>query len=231
MFFKIFTELYLIISQDLARKIILNRQLLLTLNAKDPLQQTEVIFKHLGYIQIDTINVVKRAHHHSLWTRCRDYKESILHELQINKKIFEYWGHAASYLPMSDYRYYLPTMKRFEDPVDRWTADIIKEHGHLEDMIMYRIRSEGPLSSSDFKNDPGKESQGWWDWNPVKKVLELLFWQGKLMVKERNNFRKYYDLTERVLPEDFDFTFPDRCELGKFLILKAINSSDELSFI
>lgn len=75
------------------------------------------IIEHLGYIQIDTISVIERAHHHTLGSRRPDYHPDMLHRLQaIDRRVFEYWGHAASYLPMSDYRYYLPRMKAFCDP-------------------------------------------------------------------------------------------------------------------
>jgi uncharacterized protein YcaQ len=86
------------------------------------------VIDHLGYVQIDTISVINRAHHHTLWTRRVDYDPEMLHDLQaVDRRVFEYWGHAASYLPMADYRYYLPKMKSFFAPRNKWYQKRIKD--------------------------------------------------------------------------------------------------------
>lgn len=181
--------------------------------------------EHLGYIQIDTISVIERAHHHTLWTRKSDYHFEMLHELQAaDRRIFEYWGHAASYLPMSDYRFYKPRMRRFEQPKSAWAAQCIKEHGHLMQGILKRIRAEGPLSSKDFKPPADTKRGDWWSWKPAKVALELLFWKGDLMISERRHFQRLYDLTERVLPESIDTRIPDDDELGDFLVHRALSA-------
>ncbi|MFC1887378.1 winged helix-turn-helix domain-containing protein [Candidatus Cloacimonadota bacterium] len=217
------------ISLDLARKIILNQQLIFECRSETATDTLEAVFCRLGYVQIDTINVVQRAHHHTLWSRFQPYKEDMLHKLQVEKKIFEYWGHAASYLPMQDYRYYLPTMERFKNPKDHWFASIAEECSKLLEPTIQRIRSEGPLSVSDFKSDHRSNASGWWEWKPAKKALELLFWQGRLMVKERRKFQKIYDLTENVLPTDIDTTFPNKQEVARYLILRAVQAQAVIS--
>ena len=73
------------------------------------------LIEHLGYVQIDTISVVERAHHHTIFTRIKDYKKEHLDQLMAEKLIFEYWSHAAAYLPMTDYRFSLPRKKLFAD--------------------------------------------------------------------------------------------------------------------
>jgi uncharacterized protein YcaQ len=177
----------------------------------------------LGYVQIDTISVVQRAHHHTLWIRRPDYDPEMLHELQAHdRRVFEYWGHAASYLPMSDYRFYLPRMRSFNAPVTSWEKYFIEKHEHLTESVLERIRQEGPLSSKDFKPPPGTKRGEWWDWKPAKGALEVLFWRGELMVTERRNFQRVYDLTERVLPQDVDARYPDDDELGCFLVRRAL---------
>ena len=88
---------------------------------------------------------------------------------------------------------------------------------------MERVKSEGPLSSKDFKSDK-KNGSGWWEWKPAKIALELLYWRGELMVKERQNFHKIYDLTERVLPEDVDLKLPSDSEVASFLVNRAIKA-------
>ncbi|MBC8478909.1 MAG: YcaQ family DNA glycosylase [FCB group bacterium] len=179
----------------------------------------------LGYIQIDTISVIERAHHHTFWNRTADYSHHFLHQLQWeDRAIFEYWGHAASFLPMKDYRYYLPTMKRFRNPKHEWVHSRLEKYGALMPEVLKQIREEGPLGARDFKNPPGKKRGAWWDWKPAKAALELLYWQGELMVSERNNFSKIYDLRERVLPAGLDVSFPDEMELGIFLVNRALQS-------
>ena len=179
----------------------------------------------LGYVQIDTIAAVKRAHHHTLWTRRPDYSEDQLHELQArDRRIFEYWGHAMSYLPMSDYRFFLPRMRNFRDPSNEWVTRRVAGCLHLLDPVLERIRLEGPLSAKDFSASEDEKRGTWWDWKPAKFALEYLFWRGDLMITERRNFQKVYDLTERVLPADVDCTMPAEEEVGRFLVRRAFRA-------
>jgi uncharacterized protein YcaQ len=214
------------VSLALARRIALNAQLLAggteLPRGKEGVAQA---VERLGYVQIDTIAVVQRAHHHTLWARRSDYDPEMLHKLQAqDRRLFEYWGHAASYLPMSDYRYYLPRMRSFHHPKSKWEQKRLKEHGHLMEPVLERIREEGPLASRDFKPPPGRQRGAWWDWKPSKIALEMLFWRGDLMVTERRNFQRVYDLTERVLPDHVDTSFPDEGELGRFLVRRALSA-------
>ena len=106
------------------------------------------ILNHLGYIQIDTIAVLERAHHHTFWTRFPGYAPSMLHALQAeDRAIFEYWGHALSYLPMEDYRFCFHRMKSFCDPNDKWEKGRMEKYGHLMKSVVERIREEGPLGT------------------------------------------------------------------------------------
>ena len=183
------------------------------------------IINHLGYIQIDTISVVERAHHHVLWTRFPDYRPAMIDELQTtDKKIFEYWGHGMSYLPMEYFRYFKHVHKRFKNPTSKWTKLKLDENKHLFPRIMKRIRTEGALSPKDFESGDQKKRNGWWDWKPAKLALELLYWQGKLMISKRVNFQKYYDLTERVLPNDIDTKLPTQKELSRFWIRQGLKT-------
>ena len=181
--------------------------------------------EHLGYVQIDTISVIRRAHHHTLWVRCPDYKPDMLHQLQANeRKVFEYWGHAASYLPMIDFRYYLPQMRRFHNPQNKWIQNQYEIAKPMMTLVLDRIRKEGALGSKDFKRPDNDTRESWWGWKPAKVALEMLFWQGELMITERRNFQRIYDLTERVLPEDVDTSHPDDSELGHFLVHRALTA-------
>ncbi len=181
--------------------------------------------ERLGYVQIDTIAVVNRAHHHSLWTRCPDYDPGMLHDLQaVDRRVFEYWAHAMAYLPISDYRYFVPQMNRIREQGPPWMRDWRKKHADVIDAVLERIRAEGPLTSKDFEPPPGTKRGTWWDWKPAKRGLELLFWQGDLMIAERRNFEKVYDLTERVLPPGVDATPPSDEECGRFQVRRALQA-------
>jgi uncharacterized protein YcaQ len=117
--------------------------------------------EHFGYVQIDTIAVVERAHHHTLRSRQSDYEPTMLDELLAqDRRVFEYWSHAAAYVPTADYRYYLPKMHAETDkPKNRqWMA----EHSDLVCLVMERIRDEGPLRSADFKDTSGQHAGSWW---------------------------------------------------------------------
>ena len=186
---------------------------------------TSRVIEKLGYVQIDTISVVNRAHHITLRTRCPDYTPGMLDRLLAeDRRVFEYWGHAASYLPMSDYRFYTRRMRQFVDPMGKWAKDRFEKCGHLMNGVMERIRSEGPLGAADFKSNPKGRAGEWWDWKPAKIALELLFWRGDLMITARRNFHRLYDLTERVLPAHVDTTEPDDAELGRFMVRRALSA-------
>ncbi|MFH1701376.1 MAG: crosslink repair DNA glycosylase YcaQ family protein [Candidatus Zixiibacteriota bacterium] len=214
------------ISIPQARRLAINAQLL-DGKSKVPAGKEGIArtIETIGYVQIDTISVVERAHRHTLWSRHQDFNGRVLHELQANdRRIFEYWGHAMSYLPMSDYRYYLPRMKKFCDPYSKWEKTRYEKYGHLMKPVLERIRKEGPLGSKDFAQISDKKSGTWWDWRPAKVALEMLFWCGELMITARHNFHRVYDLTERVLPDSIDKTFPDNEEVGRFFIRRALKS-------
>ena len=175
---------------------------------------------HLGYAQIDTISVVARAHHHQIWSRVPGYKPSFLHDLQTkDKKIFEYWWHAAAFLPIKDYRFSLIWKQFFKDQKDGWPkGDPVWKWKVLE-----RIKNEGPLMARDFEAEKSPQ-EGWWNWKPAKRALERLFLEGDLMVVERRGFQKIYDLTNRVLPDDVDTSMPALEEYARYMIRKTFGS-------
>ena len=181
------------------------------------------VVEHLGYVQIDTIAVVQRAHHHTLWARTRDYDPEMLHELQArDRRVFEYWAHAAAYVPMRDYRFYLHRMhwEARGGGSSRW----LQGNRAVADGVLDRIRTEGALMSADFADTRGEKRGPWWDWKPAKRALEAMFSTGELMVTERRNFQRVYDLAERVLPADVDMTEPTAAEQARYLVSRVIRS-------
>ncbi|MFO7698622.1 MAG: crosslink repair DNA glycosylase YcaQ family protein [Anaerolineae bacterium] len=176
----------------------------------------------LGYVQIDTISVVERAHHHTLWLRQPGYTAGDLHAaLALDRSVFEAWYPAASYVPMRDYRYALPALRA---SAERWAAHSSATDLEERHAVLARIRDEGPLTSADFEAPVGFQRGGWWSWKPAKRALEHLLLMGELMVAERRNFQRVYDLRERVLPADVDTSTPTEEELGWFLAEQALAS-------
>ncbi len=191
--------------------------------------------ERLGMVQIDTIAVVERAHHHTIWSRRGDYQPAMLHELlAVDRRVFEYWViPTAAYVPMSDYRWYLPFMRQARESdhyrrwMDRYAADAKR--------VLARIAAEGPLGSSDFPAPPGMKRGTWWDWKPAKQALEILFARGELMVSSRRNFERLYDLAERVLPADVDRREPDAAEaqrfaVNRYLAAHGLAAADEIGW-
>lgn len=168
--------------------------------------------EQLGYVQIDTISVVARAHHHVLWSRVGNYRADFLAQLVAERELFEYWSHAAAWMPMSDYRFALPRMTQLNGSLWFASCDQKKQRG-----VLKRIEIEGPMRARDF-SDPSHRSGGWWEWKPAKRALEQLFMQGELMVSSRVGFQKVYDLPERVLPDSVDTREPDMDEYAGYLI-------------
>jgi hypothetical protein len=169
--------------------------------------------EQIGYVQIDTISVVERAHHHVFWSRVPNYQPRFLDQLVAERKLFEYWFHAAAWLPMRDYRFALPRMAQMNGERSWFEGSDRK----LMHEVLVRIEAEGPLRARDFE-DTRSSNTGWWDWKPAKQALEQLFMQGELMVSYREGFQKVYDLPERVLPEWVDTRVPDLDEYAGHLI-------------
>jgi hypothetical protein len=176
--------------------------------------------EHLGYIQIDTISAVQRAHHHTLWNRNPRYKTSHLDKLIEDKHIFEYWSHAAAYLPMRDYRFSLFRKQAIANGEQtHWQ----EPNERLMKSVLERITKEGPLMAKDFEHNGNLIKE--WGIKPAKRALEYLFMQGNIMVPYRKNFHKVYDLTERVLTKDTDTTVPTQEEYARFLITSYLRAN------
>lgn len=186
------------------------------LSGRSGVQQT---IEQLGYVQIDSINVVERAHHHVLFNRVKNYQPQWLDELLQQKQIFEYWSHAAAFLPMRDFRFSLYRKAQLQHGQKHWFAP---DHQQMQE-VRARIRAEGPLKAADFAKTT-EASGPWWDWQPAKKALEQLFMQGELMVTRRERFQKVLDLTERVLPSGIDCRVPDEQEYADHLIERFLQS-------
>jgi len=169
---------------------------------------------HIGYVQIDTISVVERAHHHVFHSRVPKFKSEMTNEMLLNGDIFEYWTHAAAFLPIADFRFSLPYKHAIKSGQTHWYKN---PDTKLMGELLARIRIEGPLRSRDIETSSTKRA-GWWDWKPAKKALEQLYMQGDLMVCDREGFQKTYDLTERVLPSLVNLQMPSMEEFATHIV-------------
>ncbi|RDV38725.1 winged helix-turn-helix domain-containing protein [Bradymonadaceae bacterium TMQ3] len=169
--------------------------------------------EHLGYVQIDTLAVVERAHHHVLWSRVPGYEQDHLNQLVSKGQIFDYWFHAASYLPMRDYRFALRRMTTIRQGENRYYKNLDTP---LMREILARVRAEGPTRARDFERRAASSGKAWGG-RPVRAALDTLFMMGELMICRRDGMEKVYELSERVLPEGLDLSIPTLPEVAAYL--------------
>jgi len=152
--------------------------------------------EHLGYVQIDTINVIERCHHHILWNRIPEYRRADLRQAQsADKSVFEYWTHALSYVPAKDLRFFLPAMKRHRREGHRWLSSV--KPADLG-KVMRLVRRDGALTIRDIDDDVLVDKEHLWaSRKPSKRALQLAFYQGLLTISERNGMLKTYELMTR----------------------------------
>jgi len=211
------------ISPEIARRIVLNAQLLDSRTAlPEGKPGVEMAIRQLGYVQIDPLQVVQRTHHHVLWTRVPGYRPFFLDELLAEDRgIFEYWGHANAYIPMDSYRYFLPRMRHFERPSTPWAKQMLERCKAKLEPVLERLRAEGAMFSADFPAENPNDKK---EREAIKTAFEYLLWRGDVMISSRNNFIKVYDLTERVLPETIDTRFPTEEESSLFFVRTALQT-------
>jgi len=185
------------------------------------------VIRRLGCVQIDTINVVERSHYLALWSRLGPYNKEYLDQLLYpDRKVFEFWAHAASIIPIEDYRYFGYAMKEYRRGLKARAERRLRGKAYVLDGVLDEIRRRGPLTSKDFEDEGVKKEKrhGWWDWKPAKIALEMLYDAGILMVSHRRNFQRYYDLTENILPSHIDTSEPTEEERRRFFAEKAFDA-------
>jgi uncharacterized protein len=207
------------LSADEARGLALRTQRFGESGALEPIDLLDA----LGAIQMDSVNILARNHLLVPFARLGPYSTRELHDaIYHDRRGFEYWGHMASWLPMAEYRFFLPRMARMRETSRGWWQRVRSEHAQLYPLVLERIRAEGPLGAAAF-DDPSSGRGTWWDWKPAKLVLEDLLDQGLIMCSERTaGFARRYDLTERVLPPGLDTRDPGRLAATRHLLLRGL---------
>ncbi|WP_018000488.1 crosslink repair DNA glycosylase YcaQ family protein [Paracoccus sp. N5] len=187
-----------------ARRLFLDRHLLLRPGSGPGRgADLEGVLTGLGFVQVDSVNTLARAHDLILWSRRGQYRPAALESLIARQRAaFEHWTHDAAVIPMRFYPMWRLKFARDEAHMQRrwpkwrragWDAEF--------DSVLRHIADHGPASTSDLGGDAPRGSGGWWDWHPSKTALEYLWRSGRLAIRHRSGFRKVYDLAERVIPE------------------------------
>lgn len=187
-----------------ARRLFLDRHALAEA-PQGPAKGTDLLalIERLGFVQLDSINTLARAHDMILFSRRTSYRSQALDRLQAHDRaVFEHWTHDAAVIPMRFYPHWQLRFRRDADALKTRWADWHRNDFHSKfDDVLTHVRDHGPVSSSDVGTGERKGSGGWWDWHPSKTALEYLWRAGALTVVGRRNFQKQYDLTERVIED------------------------------
>ncbi len=197
------------ISNKDARRLWLDAQAL----ARPPTGNPDLlaIIKQLGYIQLDTIQTVSRAHHHILWSRAQHYREPMLEKLlSTDRALFEHFTHDASVLPMDIYPAWRRQFTRLEAKVRKWEWHRNMLDADGRNLLIERIEKEGPLSTAAFDTKVVNPKPKMWNRPPHKLALDYLWYAGTLSTSHRENFKKFYDLSTRIIPPHlFEDHWPD----------------------
>src|SRR3954466_242477 len=183
---------------------------------------------HLGYVQIDTIHVIERCHHHILYSRIPAYARADLRQAQsIDKSVFEYWTHALSYVPAKDFRFFVPAMREHRREGHRWFASVKPEDTRK---VMRLLRRDGALTIRDIEDDVLTEKEHLWaSRKPSKRALQLAFYSGALTISERNGMLQPYEL----MPRHFGWDRPPKAaslrETTAYLLDRALRAQGLVS--
>lgn len=192
------------------------------------LEEIYETIERVGWVQIDTLQVVNRAHYLTLWSRLGSYDTSLLDKLLFDdgntspdnrRQLFEYWAHAACIIPLTLYPCFLPRMRSYRQGTNpsyrNWAADPAKQK--LVADLLSAIRERGGSRPADFRT--GKRSpKSWWNWDETKVAMEHLYNIGELAIANRKNFQRIYDIRDRVLPDWVDKSEPPAAAAHKQLL-------------
>jgi uncharacterized protein YcaQ len=189
---------------------------------------TRAAIEHLGYVQIDTINVIERCHHQILYTRIPDYRRDHLRQAQtIDKTVFEYWTHALSYVPTRDFRFYVQAMKRHWRQRSVWFTSVKPTDLRK---VLAMIRDQGPITIRDIEDDVLVEKDhAWASRKPSKRALQLAFYRGIVTVSRRQGMLKTYELTNRHFGWEKLPKAASEAELVDHLVDRALRSQGFIS--
>jgi uncharacterized protein YcaQ len=187
--------------------------------------EVEAAVRRLSCVQLDSISTVERSHRIVLTSRLGIYPPGTISRLLGEGRLFEYWAHEASIVPVEDF------------PLFRWRMEgrghwgtherALADHPEVVEHVLQEIRARGPLGSRDFDGEGGG---GMWQWKPAKRVLDSLWDRGELSIAGRRGFQRLYDLTERVIPRAvLDAPVPTEAQALRSLVLRAVRGRGALT--
>jgi uncharacterized protein YcaQ len=184
------------------------------------------LITRIGFVQVDSINTVARAHHMILWSRRQSYRPAALKSLlERDRALWEHWTHDASILPIALHPIW---QHRFDRDTIRlhanWKSWFRDGYEAQFETLLRRIEDHGPVTTSDVGQDEPRGKGGWWDWHPSKTALEWLWRTGKLAIAGRDGFQKVYDLTERVIPDAHRTAAPDPATMVDWACTTALDN-------
>src|ERR1700737_1646431 len=191
-------------------------------------QATAAAVEHLGYVQIDTINVIERCHHHILWNRIPASRRADLRQAQSgDKSVFEYWTHALSYVPAKDLRFFIPAIKLHRREGHKWFASV--KPADLR-KVWRLIRRDGALTIRDIDDDVlGDKEHLWASRKPSKRARQLAFYTGVLTISERHGILKTYGLMARIFGWDRPPKPASASEATAYLLDRALRAQGVVS--
>lgn len=183
------------------------------------------VLTELGFVQVDSVNTLARAHDLILWSRRGRYRPRALQDIVARDRTgFEHWTHDAAVIPMQFYPMWRLKFARDEARMQRRWSRLRRRGWSAEvDTVLRRIADHGPVSSRDVGEGEAKGSSGWWDWHPSKTALEFLWRSGRLAICQRQGFRKIYDLRERVIPPEYLNAHRADAEIIDWAMMAALN--------
>jgi hypothetical protein len=177
-----------------------------------------------GGIQLDSINVVDRAHHLTLWSRFGPYERRTLDRLVYRRRVlFEYWAHVACLVPASHHAWWRRAMADYGIRHTGWQRFLRREKALL-DRVEQAIRERGPLGNGDFAERRPGGGAGWWNWKPATHALHYLWMSGRTAVHSRSHFQKRFDLAERVLPAVEAVAVPDADAFARWHVERQLHA-------
>jgi uncharacterized protein YcaQ len=192
-------------------------------------RQLRRVLRHTQLIQIDSVNVLMRAHYLPGWSRLGAYEPAALDRMAYrDRELFEYWGHEASLVPVALHPLLRWRMKRAEEKFETWgrVARLARERPGYVEHVLAAVGDHGPLTAGELAVEEERNIEDWgWNWTDAKTALEFLFWTGRVTTRERRNFERVYDLPERVIPRAvLDLPTPTEEEAHRQLLLLAAQS-------
>ncbi len=194
-----------------ARRLFLHRHALC--EAGGPADGADLmgVIHRLGFVQVDSIDTVARAHHMILASRRRAYRPKRLKLLaERDRRLFEHWTHDAALIPVEFFPWWRRKFERDAARLEpRWRRWQGEDFLSRFETVLARIRDHGPVTAREVGEGEARSPGGWWEWHPSKAALEYLWRTGSLAVAGRDGFQKVFDLTERVIPGAFDGPVPE----------------------